>query len=124
MYWAFRVALVIKNLPADAGDIRDKGSIPGQEDPLKEGKATHSSLLAWKIPWTGSLMGYSHKGLQGRRESYTTKETQHSTAQVNVLIRFYVGKKIFFYFFSESVQAEFLLLTSSKVGEEEDIPVI
>ena len=24
----------------------------GQEDPLKEGRATHSSILAWKIPWT------------------------------------------------------------------------
>ena len=25
---------------------------PGQEDPLEEGMATHSSILAWKIPWT------------------------------------------------------------------------
>ena len=29
MYWAFQVALVIKNMPANAGDIRDQGSIPG-----------------------------------------------------------------------------------------------
>jgi len=28
------------------------GSIPGQEDPLEEGMATHSSIPAWKIPWT------------------------------------------------------------------------
>ena len=44
------MALVVKNLPANAGDIRDMGSIPGQEDPLEEGIATHSSVLAWIIP--------------------------------------------------------------------------
>ena len=32
-----------------AGDL---GSIPGSEDPLEEGMATHSSILAWRIPWT------------------------------------------------------------------------
>ena len=46
------VALVVKNLPAIAADIRDIGSTLGQEDPLEEGLATHSSILAWKIPWT------------------------------------------------------------------------
>ena len=30
----------------------DPGSIPGWEDPLKKGMATHSSILAWTIPWT------------------------------------------------------------------------
>ena len=30
----------------------DLGSIPGWEDPLEKGKATHSSILAWRIPWT------------------------------------------------------------------------
>ena len=43
---------MVKNPPASAGDIRDVGSIPGQEDPLEEGTATHSSILAWRIPWT------------------------------------------------------------------------
>ena len=28
---------------------------PGQEDPLEEAKATHSSILAWRIPWTEEL---------------------------------------------------------------------
>ena len=49
---ASRGALVVKNLPASAGDIRDVGSIPGQEDPLEKGMATHPSILAWRIPWT------------------------------------------------------------------------
>ena len=42
---------VVKNLPANAGDARDAGSIPGLEDPLEEEMATHSSILAWRIPW-------------------------------------------------------------------------
>ena len=37
----------VKNPPANAGD---KGSIPGQEDPLEKEMATHSSILAWEIP--------------------------------------------------------------------------
>ena len=41
---------VVKNLPANAEDTRDAGSIPGLERSL--GEATHSSILAWKIPWT------------------------------------------------------------------------
>ena len=44
--------LVINNLLAIEGDIRDAGSIPGGENPLKEGMETHSSILAWIIPWT------------------------------------------------------------------------
>jgi len=39
---------VVKNLSANAGDIRDSGSIP--EDPLEEGMAIHSSILAWRVP--------------------------------------------------------------------------
>ena len=41
---------MVKNSSANARDIRDAGSIPGQEDPLEEGMATHSSILAWRIP--------------------------------------------------------------------------
>ena len=48
--WAFQVALVVKNLSANAGDIRDMGLIPGLKDSLEEGMATHSSILAWKVP--------------------------------------------------------------------------
>ena len=44
---------MVKNPPASAGDIRDVGSVPGWEDPLEQEMATHSSILAWRIPWTG-----------------------------------------------------------------------
>ena len=49
---ASQVVLVVKNPPASVGDIRDVSSILGQEDPLKEGMATHPSILAWRILWT------------------------------------------------------------------------
>ena len=51
-FWASQVSLVVKNPPANAGDIRDAGSIPGQKDPLEEGMATHFSILAWRVPRT------------------------------------------------------------------------
>ena len=49
---ASQVVLVVKNPPANAGDIRDAGSTPGLGRSLEEGMATHSSALAWRIPWT------------------------------------------------------------------------
>ena len=40
---------MVKNLPAMQGTwVRS----PGQKDPMEKGLATHSSILAWKIPWT------------------------------------------------------------------------
>ena len=46
--WASLVAQLVNNLPA----VRETwvGSL-GWEDPLEKGKATHSSILAWKTPW-------------------------------------------------------------------------
>ena len=45
-----QVVLVIKNPPANEGNIKIESL--GQEDPLEEGMAIHSSILAWRIPWT------------------------------------------------------------------------
>ena len=57
---ASRVALVVENMPANAGDIRDVDSIPlGWEDCLEKEMATHSSNPVWEIPWTEELAGYS-----------------------------------------------------------------
>ena len=58
-----QLALVVKNPPANAGDVRDAGSL-GQEDPLEEGMATHSSFLAWRIPWTEEPGGLQALGSQ------------------------------------------------------------
>ena len=43
---ASQVMLVVKNLPASAGDVGDVGLILGREDPLEEGMTTHSCILA------------------------------------------------------------------------------
>ena len=43
---------MIKDPTASAGDARDAGSIPGSGISLGEGNGTHSSILAWRIPWT------------------------------------------------------------------------
>ena len=47
---ASQVALVVKNPPPNAGDIRNTSSIPGWEDPLEKEKATYPSILTEKIP--------------------------------------------------------------------------
>ena len=47
--WASLVAQTVKNLPA----MREtQVHSMGQEEPLEKGKTTHSSNLAWRIPWT------------------------------------------------------------------------
>ena len=58
-YSASQVVLVVKNLPAEAGDIRDVGLIPGSGRSLEKGMAPHSRSLAWRIPWTEKPGGYS-----------------------------------------------------------------
>ena len=46
------MALVVKNLPVNAVDVRDESLIPGSEDPLEKEMAIHSGILAWRIPGT------------------------------------------------------------------------
>ena len=55
------VAQMVKNLPAMQETWAQS---LGQEDPLEKGMAIHSSILAWRIPWTESLAGYSPWGLE------------------------------------------------------------
>ena len=43
---------MVKNLLAGAEDVRDAGFITGSKDPLEESVATHSSIPAWRTPWT------------------------------------------------------------------------
>ena len=43
---------MVKNLPTSAGGVRTVGLVPGSGRSLKKGTATHSSILAWTIPWT------------------------------------------------------------------------
>ena len=49
--WALQVVLGVKNLPANARDVRDMGLIPGLGKSPGRENAPHSSILSWKIPW-------------------------------------------------------------------------
>ena len=64
--WVSQVALVVKNPPVNAGDIRDAGLIPGLgRFPAEgQGRATHSSILVWRIPGTEEPGGLQSRGLQ------------------------------------------------------------
>ena len=52
---------MVKNPPANAGDARDVGLISGWEDRLEKEAATHSSILAWRIPWTEEPGGFVYR---------------------------------------------------------------
>ena len=51
-------------MSANAGDVRDVGSIPGSEDPLEMEMAPQSNILAWRIPWTEEPGGLQSIGSQ------------------------------------------------------------
>ena len=53
---------MVKNLLVNAGDVRDADSISVSEDPLEEEMATHSSILASRIPWTEEPGGLQSTG--------------------------------------------------------------
>ena len=55
---------MVKHPLANAGDARDVGSIPGLGRPLEEAMATHSSILAWRMPWTEEPGGLQFMGSQ------------------------------------------------------------
>ena len=59
--WASLVAQMVKNLP-----VMQETWVQclGQKDPLEKGIATHSSILAWRIPWTEEPGGPQSMGLQ------------------------------------------------------------
>ena len=80
---ASQVALLVKNAPASARDVRDMGSIfPCWEDALEEGMATHSSILAWRIPCTEESGGLQSTGSKSqtwlKRLSANTQSYKHT----------------------------------------------
>ena len=72
---ASQVVLVIKDPPANAGDARDMGSIPGWVRSWEKKMATHSSILAWKIPWTEEPGGLQFMGPQRGRRDWAAEHT-------------------------------------------------
>ena len=65
---------MVKNLPA----MQET-----QEDPLEKGMATHSSIHAWRIPWTEEPGGLQSKG---RKESEATEATWHASPETFLVV--------------------------------------
>ena len=59
-----QVAQVVKNLPDNAGDMRDSSSIPGSGRSPGDGNASHSSILPGEIPWAEKPIGLLSMRLQ------------------------------------------------------------
>ena len=55
---------MVKNPPANAKDTEMQVRSLDWEDPLEEGMATHSSIFAWRIPWTEEPGSLQSVGLQ------------------------------------------------------------
>ena len=70
------MAQTVKNLPA----MWETWILSlGQEDPLEKGMATHSSILAWRIPWTEKPGGLQSKGSQSQTQLSTRGHTHAHT---------------------------------------------
>ena len=81
------VAQMVKNLPA----IREtRLRSLSQEDPLEKGVANHSSILAWRIPWTEQLGGLQSMGSQRVRHDWVANTNTNF---------FRIGRSLFFFFF-------------------------
>ena len=85
-YQASQVVLVVKNLPTNAGDIRRVSSSLGREDPLEEGMATHSSILAWRFPWTKEPGRLQSIGSQ--RVKHNWSNLMHAHTHISLLSQF------------------------------------
>ena len=78
--WASQVALLVKNPPANAGDMRHSRQFRslGWEDPLEKGVATHSSILAWRLPQTEEPGGLQSIGSQRVRHNCSDLACMHT----------------------------------------------
>ena len=68
------VTQMVKNLPAVEETLGQ-----GQEDPLEKKMATHSSILAWIIPWTGEPDGLQSMGSRRVRQNLSKSHTHTHT---------------------------------------------
>ena len=102
LFWGFHGDSVVKKLPNNAGDrVRSLC----HEDPLEKAMATHSSLLAWEIPWTEEPGGYGLLSHNRVSHDLVTKQQQ--------LIYYFSCRSEFFIHFLKSFH--FLSFTSLNV---------
>ena len=100
-FWASQVALVVKNLPAHAGDIEIRVQSLDWENTLEEGMEIHSSTLAWRNPWTeesGSYSPQGHKKSQTKCGNLAHTHTCILSYLLNfVLYACFLGKEIIYF---------------------------
>ena len=66
-FWGFPIGSMGKESTCNAGDAGDAGLIPQLRRSLEEGMTTHTSILAWRIPWTeepGELQSIGSQSLK------------------------------------------------------------
>ena len=73
-----------------ACNVGDLGSIPGSEDPLEKGMATHSSILAWRIPMNRGAWGATVNGVTKGRNEWRTL-TEESSVKRSRTLRGHLG---------------------------------
>ena len=66
---------MVKNLPANTGDIEKRVQSLGPEDHLEQGMATHFNIFAWRIPWAEESGGLQSRGSHRVTEADTTETT-------------------------------------------------
>ena len=99
------MALGIKNLPANAGDVRDTGLILGQKDPLEKAMGTHFSVLAWRIPWTEEPGGLWSKASQRVGHDWSDLACRHAQqGQVYSIVSWLLVKSLLTYCLTISLQ--------------------
>ena len=82
----------------------------GWEDPLEEGMATHSSILAWRIPWTEEPGGPQSRGC---KESDMTEATKHSTAHDCICVKSCLDHSSFLFTLSRAPLSHLCALANS-----------
>ena len=97
--------LVVKNLPASAGDIRDVGSIPGLERCPGGGHGNPFHYIAWRSPWTQEPGGLQSIG--SHRVGHDCSNLAQHTILSLTLILYFLS---FFFFFFNSVGQSCLAL--------------
>ena len=81
--WAFLVAQLVKNLPAMQEIQEMQVQSLGQEDPLEEGMATHTSILPGESPWTEDPGGLQSIGSQRVRHNRSDLACTHQLLNVD-----------------------------------------
>ena len=94
LFWASHMVLMVKRLPANGGDFRDAGSIPGLGRSLEEGMATYSSIFTRRIPMDrGAWWAIVHRVVKSQTRLKRLSTAQHIsyfmdlTSQIRELLK-------------------------------------